>query len=117
MGRRKKTPESTALTTTSYYIVRRGIVTESEDGEYDVINDQIIPMYCEDLTKANLVKQVYFALLMSAHTIILDPPELENVHTSGYMPMDNSVTIIKHILKDDNYFSEAVWIEEFSFTK
>jgi hypothetical protein len=33
------------------------------------------------------------------------------------MPMDNSVTIIKHILKDDNYFSEAVWIEEFSFTK
>ena len=54
---------------------------------------------------------------MASHTVILDPPEIENVHLPGFMPIDGTISVIKHILKDENYFTEVMWVEEFSFNE
>lgn len=113
MPRKKKSLE--VVKPTIYYVVRRGIITESDDYEHDVIRDQIIPLYCESLEQAKFAKTVYFALLMTSHALLLDPPEIENLHLAGYYPIDETVSVLKHILKDDNFFHEAIWIEEFNF--
>jgi hypothetical protein len=116
MPRKKKTQEIARYNAT-YYVARRGIITESEDGGYDLVNDQMIPLYCETKEQAIFAKQVYYALLMTSHTVILDPPEIENVHLPGFMPIDGTISVIKHILKDENYFTEVMWVEEFSFNE
>lgn len=97
----------------NYFVLKRSMINLEDDGQYDAVEWQMVPVFYDTEEQAAIGFNTYTALLMLNHPIMNDPHELsDNVNLIGVIPVKSF--IIKHIV-EDGYHYEAVVIEQFNF--
>lgn len=102
-----------AIIENDYCVIKRGIVSISDDEGLDVFDFQMVPHYYRNLDEAHIGIETYLALLMLDHLVIFNPKEMHNINLIGVIPIFSMV--IKHIHKNKEITYEAIVIEQFNF--